>query len=113
MDPGSVNAVVGAARVVDQDDQLRAEGLHPLGHGHPRFIGTYFGHAEFSADRELDFQGDRIWLIGHWGTDLTTSFEKATMKQRVTHFTEELPFLSEDDKDWIMVKSIMEKLGWT
>lgn len=35
------------------------------------------------------------------------------MKQRVTHFTEELPFLSEDDKDWIMVKSIMEKLGWT
>ena len=48
----------------------------------------------------------------HWGTDITNSFAKATMKQRITHFTEELPFLSEDDKDWIMGKSILEKLKW-
>lgn len=46
----------------------------------------------------------------HWGTDLTTSFDKATMKQRITHFTEELPFLSEEDKDWIMGKSLLQKL---
>src|SRR5581483_3484174 len=38
----------------------------------------------------------------HWGTDVTNSFAKASYKQRVTHFTEELPFLSESDKDWIM-----------
>jgi hypothetical protein len=32
--------------------------------------------------------------------------------QRITHFTEELPFLSEQDKDWVMGKSILERLRW-
>jgi len=36
----------------------------------------------------------------------------ASYRQRVTHFTEELDFLSEDDKDWIMGKSIVERLRW-
>jgi L-fuconolactonase len=49
----------------------------------------------------------------HWGTDVTNSFAKASYKQRVIHFTEELPFLSEDDKDWIMGKAIVERLRWT
>jgi predicted TIM-barrel fold metal-dependent hydrolase len=49
----------------------------------------------------------------HWGTDVTNSYAKATYRQRVTHFTEELAFLSEDDKDWIMGKSIVERLRWT
>lgn len=49
----------------------------------------------------------------HWGTDVTNSFDKAPYKQRVTHFTEELAFLSEDDKDWIMGRSIMLKLRWS
>jgi predicted TIM-barrel fold metal-dependent hydrolase len=48
----------------------------------------------------------------HWGTDVTNSYAKATYKQRVTHFTEELPFLSEDDKDWIMGRAIVERLRW-
>jgi len=48
----------------------------------------------------------------HWGTDVTNSFAKATYRQRVTHFTEELSFLSEDDKDWIMGRSIVERLRW-
>jgi hypothetical protein len=30
----------------------------------------------------------------------------------VTHFTEELRFLSEDDKDWIMGRAIVERLRW-
>jgi predicted TIM-barrel fold metal-dependent hydrolase len=30
----------------------------------------------------------------HWGTDMTNGFAKATYKQRVTHFTEELPTAS-------------------
>ena len=38
----------------------------------------------------------------YWGTDMTNSFAKATYRQRITHFTEELDFLSEDDKDWMM-----------
>jgi predicted TIM-barrel fold metal-dependent hydrolase len=48
----------------------------------------------------------------YWGTDLTNSMPKATYKQRITHFTEELPFLSEDDKDWIMGKAILARLNW-
>src|SRR5215471_14891288 len=48
----------------------------------------------------------------HWGTDITNSFAKASYRQRVTHFTEELAFLSEEDKDWIMGKAIVERLRW-
>lgn len=48
----------------------------------------------------------------YWGTDMTNSFAKATYRQRVTHFTEELDFLSEDDKDWIMGRAILARLGW-
>ena len=45
-------------------------------------------------------------------TDLTNSFAKATYRQRVTHFTETLDFLSEEDKDWVMGKAILATLGW-
>jgi predicted TIM-barrel fold metal-dependent hydrolase len=48
----------------------------------------------------------------YWGTDMTNSFAKASYRQRVTHFTEELDFLSEDDKDWIMGRAILARLGW-
>src|SRR6266568_2239510 len=47
-----------------------------------------------------------------WGTDMTNSFTKASYRQRVTHFTEELDFLSEEDKDWIMGRAILTRLGW-
>ncbi|HWF93715.1 MAG TPA: amidohydrolase family protein [Xanthobacteraceae bacterium] len=48
----------------------------------------------------------------YWGTDVTNSFAKASYRQRVTHFTQELDFLSEDDKDWIMGRAILERLQW-
>jgi len=48
----------------------------------------------------------------YWGTDITNGFDKATYRQRVTHFTEELPFLSEEDKDLIMGRAILARLGW-
>jgi predicted TIM-barrel fold metal-dependent hydrolase len=48
----------------------------------------------------------------HWGTDVTNSFAKATYRQRVTHFTEELSFLSEEDKDWIMGRALLARLKW-
>jgi predicted TIM-barrel fold metal-dependent hydrolase len=48
----------------------------------------------------------------YWGTDVTNSFAKASYRQRVTHFTEELTFLSEEDKDWIMGRAILARLGW-
>ena len=48
----------------------------------------------------------------YWGTDMTNSFAKASYHQRVTHFTEELNFLSEEDKDWIMGRAILSRLNW-
>lgn len=48
----------------------------------------------------------------YWGTDLTNAYAKSTYRQRVTHFTEELPFLSEEDKDWVMGRAILQRLGW-
>jgi len=48
----------------------------------------------------------------YWGTDLTNAFAKSSYRERITHFTEELPFLSEDDKDLIMGRAILTRLGW-
>src|SRR5437870_9122219 len=49
----------------------------------------------------------------YWVTDLTNSFAKASYRQRVTQFTEELSFLSESDKDWVMGRALMQRLKWT
>jgi predicted TIM-barrel fold metal-dependent hydrolase len=48
----------------------------------------------------------------YWGSDVTQSFARATYRQRVTHFTEELTFLSETDKNWVMGRSILQRLKW-
>jgi predicted TIM-barrel fold metal-dependent hydrolase len=48
----------------------------------------------------------------YWGTDVTNGFAQASYRQRLAHFTEELKFLSEEDKDWIMGRAIMARLGW-
>jgi hypothetical protein len=44
---------------------------------------------------------------------LTNGFDRATYGQRVTHFTEELTFLSEEDKDWIMGRAIIARPDWS
>jgi predicted TIM-barrel fold metal-dependent hydrolase len=48
----------------------------------------------------------------YWGTDLTNVFDRASYRQRVTHFTETLDFLNEEDKDWVMGRAILERLKW-
>lgn len=48
----------------------------------------------------------------HWGTDQTHTFEKATYTQRITQFTEVIPFFSESDKDWIMGRSVLARMRW-
>jgi predicted TIM-barrel fold metal-dependent hydrolase len=48
----------------------------------------------------------------HWGTDQTHSFDKASYGQRITQFTEEMTFLSERDKDWIMGRSLLARIRW-
>jgi predicted TIM-barrel fold metal-dependent hydrolase len=49
----------------------------------------------------------------YWGSDVTQGFAKASYKERVAHFLQELKFLSEDDKDWVMGRAIMARLNWT
>jgi predicted TIM-barrel fold metal-dependent hydrolase len=49
----------------------------------------------------------------YWGSDLTNTFSKGSYRQRITHFTEELSFLSERDKDWVMGRAILRRLNWT
>jgi len=45
-----------------------------------------------------------------WGTDLSRS--PIPYRQHVTLFMEELPWLSAEDKDWIMGRGVCEWLGW-
>jgi L-fuconolactonase len=45
-----------------------------------------------------------------WGTDLTRL--PCTYRQAITHFTEELPFLSARDRELVMGRAICDWLGW-
>ena len=45
-----------------------------------------------------------------WGTDLTRL--PCTYRQAITMFTEELPWLSAADQEWVMGRGICEWLGW-
>jgi hypothetical protein len=33
-------------------------------------------------------------------------------RQRLTHFTEHLDFMSAQDKDWVLGRAIMQRLKW-
>lgn len=48
----------------------------------------------------------------YWGSDVTQGFAKASYKERIAHFLQELKFLSEDDKDWVMGRAILARLNW-
>ena len=56
-------------------------------------------HAAFGAQRMF------------WGTDLARL--PCTYRQAVTMFTEEMPFFSRGDLEWIMGRGLCEWLGWT
>ena len=45
-----------------------------------------------------------------WGTDLSRL--PCTYREAVTMFTEEIPWLSREDKEWIMGRGVCEWLGW-
>ena len=45
-----------------------------------------------------------------WGTDLSRS--PIPYRQHVTMFTEEIPWLTAEDKEWIMGRAVCEWLGW-
>jgi hypothetical protein len=45
-----------------------------------------------------------------WGTDLARL--PCTYRQAVTMFTEEIPWLTHEDKEWIMGRALCGWLGW-
>src|ERR1700730_12144959 len=47
-----------------------------------------------------------------WGTDITLVPPSCSYREVVTHFTEELDFLSAGDLEWIMGRGLAECLGW-
>ena len=47
-----------------------------------------------------------------WGSDVSHSLKYATYQQSVTQFTDEITFLTDDEKTWIMGRGISEYLGW-
>jgi L-fuconolactonase len=65
---------------------------------------------EFDLQRVFGAYGPQR---SYWGTDMTNSSDKATYQQRITHFTEEPPFLSEADKDWVMSRALLARLRWS
>ena len=48
-----------------------------------------------------------------WGSDITNSLAIGSYRQRITHITETLDFLTDTDKAWIMGRALLERLGWT
>jgi predicted TIM-barrel fold metal-dependent hydrolase len=49
----------------------------------------------------------------HWGTDVTNVTERGNWRQRLSHVSETLDFLSESDKDWILGRTTVQRLKWT
>jgi predicted TIM-barrel fold metal-dependent hydrolase len=49
----------------------------------------------------------------YWGTDLTNTYPKGSYRQRISHFTEKLSFLSESEKNSVMGRAIVQRLKWT
>jgi predicted TIM-barrel fold metal-dependent hydrolase len=47
-----------------------------------------------------------------WGSDITRVPKTTSLRQVVTHFTEELDFLSAADLEWIMGRGLAECLRW-
>jgi len=77
--------------------------------GMPRFSVEAYPYRDLQPQlrRVYDaFGPQRIF----WGTDY--SHLPGTYRQAITHFTEELPWLTAEDKEWIMGRGLCEWLGW-
>jgi predicted TIM-barrel fold metal-dependent hydrolase len=112
---GVIGAVVKEGKLADAIDQTVALAKYPNVSvklsAAPNNSTEAYPFADFTPHikRLVDAYGPQRC---YWGTDLTNGFDRATYRQRITHFTEELAFLSEEDKDWIMGRGILARLGW-
>ena len=101
--PSAIDAVVALAKYPNVSVKLSSAPTYSL-EGYP------WRDMSEPIKRCFDAFGPRRC---YWGTDLTNAFDKSTYRQRITHFTDELKFLSEEDKDWVMGKAILARLNWT
>jgi predicted TIM-barrel fold metal-dependent hydrolase len=99
--PEAISAAVGLAKYPNVSVKLSAA---------PSYSSEPYPYRDLtpSIRRLFDAYGPQRC---YWGTDMTNSFAKATYRQRIAHFTEELGFLSEDDKDWVMGRAIQARLS--
>jgi predicted TIM-barrel fold metal-dependent hydrolase len=108
--------VVKAGRTAGAIDQTVALAKYPnvsvMLSATPAYSAEGYPFRDFNPHirRLFDAYGPRRC---YWGTDLTNSFARVTYRQRITHFTEHLDFLTESDKDWVMGRAIMERLKWS
>jgi L-fuconolactonase len=68
-----------------------------------------FGNLREPLRRVIEAFGPRR---AFWGSDITRVPATCTYRQVVTHFTEELDFLSAADLEWIMGRGLVECLRW-
>jgi predicted TIM-barrel fold metal-dependent hydrolase len=68
-----------------------------------------FGNLHEPLRRVIEVFGPRR---AFWGSDITRVPASCSYRQVVTHFTEELDFLSAADLEWIMGRGLVECLRW-
>lgn len=78
----------------------------------PAYSSEAYPFRDFNVHirRLFDAYGPRR---SYWGTDYTNSFSRASYRERLTHFTEALDFLSGEDKYWVMGRAILDRLNWS
>lgn len=77
--------------------------------GMPRYSDEPYPHPSLHAyiRKAYDAFGPQRLF---WGTDITRT--PITYRQHVTLYTEEMPWLTGEDKEWIMGRGACEWLGW-
>jgi predicted TIM-barrel fold metal-dependent hydrolase len=76
----------------------------------PHYTTEPYPHTSVHAHVRKVIDGFGVQRV-FWGTDMT-KLPPGSYRDAVTMVTEEMPWLSEDDKSWIMGRGICEWLGW-
>ena len=100
--PEAVDAAAALAKYPNVSIKLSAA---PAYSSEPYPFNDMNGHIQ----RLFDTYGPQR---SYWGSDVTQGFAKASYKERIAHFLQELKFLSEEDKDWVMGRAILARLNW-
>jgi predicted TIM-barrel fold metal-dependent hydrolase len=100
--PEAIDAAVALAKYPNVSVKVSAA---PAYSSEPYPFNDMNGHIK----RLFDAYGPRR---SYWGSDITQAFTRVTYKERITHFLDELKFMSDEDKDWVMGRAILERLNW-